>query len=189
VTLDGRDVRDVPLRDLRRRVALLGQHARLFARSVRDNVRLGVPEASEAEVATACRTAAAEPVLAKLPGGLDARVDPGAANLSGSERRRLALARVLARRPSVILLDEPEAGLPQALAERLMNDLREAARGRTCLVVTHRPDLLGTDSVVFLAGGRVAATGTHEELERSCEAYRSLLAQKRAVADRGGEER
>lgn len=179
VTLDGRDVREIPLADLRGRVAMLGQHSRLFARSVRDNLRIGAPEVEDAVVADACRTANADPVIAKLDGGLDAVVDPGAANLSGSERRRLALARVLARRPAVILLDEPEAGLSQAMAERLMADLREATRGKTCLVVTHRPDLLDTDSVVYLENGRVAAAGPHELLERTCEGYRGLLAQRR----------
>jgi ABC-type transport system involved in cytochrome bd biosynthesis fused ATPase/permease subunit len=115
-------------------------------------------------------------------GARHARIDPGAANLSGSERRRLALARILARNPAVLLLDEPEAGLPQATAERLLADLRAAVRGRTCLLVTHRPDLLQADEVVFLEEGRVAARGTHEELERTVEGYRRLLARRRAAA-------
>jgi ATP-binding cassette subfamily B protein len=189
VLLDGRDVRDVPLGDLRRRVAMLGQHSRLFARSVRDNLRVGAPQATDEVLAAACRTAAAEPLLAKLGGGLDAKVDPGAANLSGSERRRLALARVLARNPAVLLLDEPEAGLPQAMAEQLLRDVRAAAGGRTCLMVTHRPDLLAADEVVFLSRGRVAARGTHEELARTCADYGALLARRREDAAREGGER
>jgi ABC-type multidrug transport system fused ATPase/permease subunit len=179
VRLDGRDVRELPLRDLRRRVAMLGQHSRLFARSVRDNLRLGAPGAADDVLRAACRTAAAEPLLARLDGGLDAMIDPGAANLSGSERRRLALARVLARDPAVLLLDEPEVGLPQAMAEQLLRDVRAAARGRTCVMVTHRPDLLAADEVVFLAAGRVAARGTHDELVRTCVEYGKLLAQRR----------
>ncbi|MBI4914651.1 MAG: ABC transporter ATP-binding protein [Acidobacteria bacterium] len=186
VTLDGRDVRDVPLRELRRRVAMLGQHSRLFARSVRENLRMGAGTVSDEKLRAACRTAAAEPLLAKLGGGLDAAVDPGAANLSGSERRRLALARVLARDPAVLLLDEPEVGLPQAMAEQLLKDVRAAASGRTCLMVTHRPDLLEADEVVFLSGGRVAARGTHDELARTCEPYGKLLARRREGAGEGG---
>lgn len=187
VLLDGRDVRELSLRELRSRVALLRQHSKLFARSVRDNLRLGAAAADDDTLRAACRTAAAEPLLAKLEGGLDAMIDPGAANLSGSERRRLALARVLARNPSVLLLDELEAGLPQAMAERLLADVRAAVRGRTCLLVTHRPDLLQADEVVFLAEGRVAARGTHEELERTVEGYRRLLARRREAAEEGGE--
>jgi ABC-type multidrug transport system fused ATPase/permease subunit len=188
VLLDGREVRDVPLADLRRRVAMLGQHSRLFARSVRDNLRVGAPQATDEALTAACRTAAAGPLLAKLGGGLDAEVDPGAANLSGSERRRLALARVLARDPAVLLLDEPEAGLPQAMAEQLLRDVRAAAAGRTCLMVTHRPDLLAADEVVFLSGGRVAARGTHEELARTCADYGTLLSRRRENAAREGGE-
>ena len=187
VLLDGRDVRELPLRELRGRVALLRQHPKLFARSVRDNLRLGAAGTNDAGLRAACRTAAAEPLLKKLDGGLDAMVDPGAANLSGSERRRLALARVLARDPAVLLLDELEAGLPQAMAERLLADVRAAIHGRTCLLVTHRPDLLQPDEVVFLSEGRVAARGTHEELERTVVGYRSLLAQRRGAAEEGGE--
>jgi ATP-binding cassette subfamily B protein len=187
VLLDGRDVRELSLRELRGRVALLRQHPKLFARSVRDNLRLGAADTSDDGLRAACRTAAAEPLLEKLDGGLDAMVDPGAANLSGSERRRLALARVLARDPAVLLLDELEAGLPQAMAERLLVDVRRAVHGRTCLLVTHRPDLLQADEVVFLSEGRVAARGTHEELERTVEGYRSLLARRRGAAEEGGE--
>jgi len=187
VLLDGHDVRALSLRDLRSRVALLRQHAQLFARSVRDNLRLGAPDADDDTLRAACRIAAAEPLLAGLEGGLDAKIDPGAANLSGSERRRLALARVLARNPAVLLLDEPEAGLPPATAERLLADLRAAVRGRTCLLVTHRPDLLQADEVVFLAEGRVVARGPHEELERTVEGYRRLLARRREATRKGGE--
>jgi ATP-binding cassette subfamily B protein len=187
VRLDGRDVRELPLRELRRRLGMLGQHSRLFARSVRDNLRLGAAGAADDVLRAACRTAAAEPLLDRLDGGLDATVDPGAANLSGSERRRLALARVLARDPAVLLLDEPEVGLPQAMAEQLLQDVRAAARGRTCVMVTHRPDLLAADEVVFLAAGRVAARGTHDELARTCAEYGKLLAQRReSGAGEGG---
>jgi ABC-type multidrug transport system fused ATPase/permease subunit len=147
---------------------------------------MGAGGATDDELRRACRTAAAEPLLEKLGSGLDAMVDPGAANLSGSERRRLALARVLARDPAVLLLDEPEVGLPQAMAERLLRDVRAAATGRTCVMVTHRPDLLDADEVVFLSEGRVVARGTHEELARTCEAYGKLLARRREGAEEGG---
>lgn len=186
VLLDRRDLRGLPLAWLRRNVALLGQHARLFARSVRDNVALGAAGAPDAEIAEACRTALVDSVVAGLDGGLDARIDPGAANLSGSERRRLALARVLARRPRVLLLDEPETGLPEAAAARLMAGLRAAAPDRTYLIVTHRPDLVAADRVVFLDKGAIAASGTHEELAARCEAYGRLLARRRERPAEGG---
>ena len=114
--------------------------------------------------------------------GLDKVMPARGGTLSGSERRRLALVRLLLRDPDVILVDEIEAGLPQVMAVELFGAVRELGRGKTLVMVTHRPDLLHTDRVIFVHEGAILATGTHEELARSCEPYRSLLADKETTA-------
>jgi len=174
VTLDGHDVAALDVDHLRRRVAVLEQHPALFDRTLRDNLVLDDRAVEPDRLDRAIRAAELDEVVARLPAGLDTRLAGGGA-LSGSERRRVALARVLLADPDVILIDELEAGLPQAQAESLLAAVRAATAGKTCLLVTHRPDLLAVDRVAFLAGGRIVAQGRHDDLVASHEAYRSLL--------------
>ena len=174
VTLDGEDVAALDLDHLRRRVAVLEQHPALFDRTLRENLVLDDRAVDDARLAAAIRAAELDELVARLPGGLDHRLAGGGA-LSGSERRRVALARVLLADPDVVLIDELEAGLPQAQAESLLAAVRAATAGKTCLLVTHRPDLLAADRVAFLREGRIVAVGRHDDLAREQEAYRSLL--------------
>ena len=150
-----------------------------FARSVRDNLLLDDREVDEATIQQAVAVSQFTEVLERLPDGLDHKLPPGGGTLSGSEKRRLALARMLLRDPDVILIDELEAGLPQAQAQDILAAVREATRGKTCLMVTHRPDLLKVDRVAFVDKGCIVDVGTHEMLARRSEAYQSLLARRR----------
>jgi ABC-type multidrug transport system fused ATPase/permease subunit len=181
ITLDGADVATLDLDHLRRRVATLEQHPAVFDRTLRENLALDDRAVPLERVAEVLRATQLDEVIARLPKGLDERLAGGGA-LSGSERRRLALARVLLLDPDVVLIDELEAGLPQAQAEALLAATRAATAGKTCVLVTHRPDLLATDRVVFLAGGRIVDSGTHEDLAARNDAYRALLSR----ADREG---
>lgn len=174
VTLDGQDVAAFEIDHLRRRVAVLEQHPALFDRTLRENLVLDGRAVEPARLARAIKDAELDEVVARLPGGLDHRLAGGGA-LSGSERRRVALARVLLADPDVVLIDELEAGLPQSQAESLLAAVRTATAGKTCVMVTHRPDLLAADRVAFLSGGRIVALGRHDDLVASHEAYRSLL--------------
>jgi ABC-type multidrug transport system fused ATPase/permease subunit len=174
VTLDGADVAALEIDHLRRRVAVLEQHPALFDRTLRDNLVLDDRAVAPDRLAAALRAAELDEVVARLPAGLDTRLAGGGA-LSGSERRRVALARVLLADPDVILIDELEAGLPQAQAESLLAAVRAATAGKTCLLVTHRPDLLAADRVAFLDRGRIVAVGRHDDLVASHDAYRALL--------------
>jgi ATP-binding cassette subfamily C protein CydD len=174
VSLDGQDVAAIEIDHLRRRVAVLEQHPALFDRTLRENLVLDDRPVEPARLARAIKDAELDEVVARLPDGLDHRLAGGGA-LSGSERRRVALARVLLADPDVVLIDELEAGLPQAQAESLLAAVRAATAGKTCVMVTHRPDLLAADRVAFLSGGRIVALGRHDDLAASHEAYRSLL--------------
>jgi ATP-binding cassette, subfamily C, bacterial CydC len=155
VTLDGRDVRDYRQEDVRRAVALAGQGAHLFSASIRDNLELGRPEATDEELADALRAARLGEWVASLPEGLDTRVGELGAELSGGQRQRLVLARALLKDSPVLVLDEPTAHLDPPTASRLMEDVFEVAGERAVLLVTHRGEGLDlVDEIVEMAPGQ-----------------------------------
>jgi ATP-binding cassette subfamily B protein len=176
ITLDGTDVRDIPLVDLRTLVATAFEDATLFSASVRENLTLGRPGATDAEVAEATRVAQAEFVY-DLPWGLATRIGEQGLTLSGGQRQRLALARAVLGRPRVLVLDDPLSAL-DVHTEALVEDaLRRVLAGTTALVVAHRPStVLIADRVALLSGGTIAAVGTHSELLATVPQYRELLA-------------
>jgi ATP-binding cassette subfamily B protein len=177
VTLDGIDVRDLPLSQLRSVVATAFEDATLFSMSVRENLALGRPGATDADVAEALRVAQAE-FVHDLPWGLETRIGEQGLSLSGGQRQRLALARAVLGRPSVLVLDDPLSALDvhtEALVEKA---LREVLARTTALVVAHRPStVLLADRVALLEGGRITAVGRHSDLLAEVPAYRELLAQ------------
>lgn len=160
---------------LRERLVVAENDAELFAGTVRDTVA-GRQDPDDERVRAAVRTAAAEDVVEALPGGLDALLTSGGSTLSGGQRQRLRLARALYAAPDVLLAVEPTSAV-DALTEAAMIDrLREARQDLTTVVTTTSPLVLDrADEVVFLADGRAAATGTHEELLRDHPAYRHLV--------------
>jgi ATP-binding cassette, subfamily B, bacterial len=183
VTLDGVDVRDVPLRQLRTVVATAFEDATLFSMSVRENLTLGRPEATEADVEEALRVAQAE-FVHDLPWGLATRIGEQGLSLSGGQRQRLALARAVLGRPSVLVLDDPLSALDVHTEALVEQALRDVLAGTTALVVAHRPStVLLADRVALLADGRITAVGRHSDLLADVPAYRNLLAQDSELAE------
>jgi ATP-binding cassette subfamily B protein len=183
VTLDGVDVRDLPLQQLRTVVATAFEDATLFSMSVRENLTLGRPGATDDEIAEALRVAQAE-FVHDLPWGLATRIGEQGLSLSGGQRQRLALARAVLGRPSVLVLDDPLSALDVHTEALVESALREVLAETTALVVAHRPStVLLADRVALLDGGRIAAVGRHSELLVEVPAYRDLLAQESELAE------
>ena len=180
VLLDGVDVRDLRLADLRTRVAMAFEDATLFSASVRENLTLGREDASDADVAEAIEVAQAG-FVHDLPFGLATRIGEQGLSLSGGQRQRLALARAVLGRPKVLVLDDPLSAL-DVHTEKLVEDaLRRVLAGTTALIVAHRPStVLLADRVALLSDGRIADVGTHSELLARSPAYRDLLSQQSA---------
>ncbi|NYI06521.1 ABC transporter ATP-binding protein [Allostreptomyces psammosilenae] len=175
VTLDGVDVRDLPLERLRTLVATAFEEPILFSASVRDNVLLGHPEGTDEDVRRALEIAQADFVDA-LPQGLDTRIGEQGLSLSGGQRQRLALARAVAARPRFLVLDDPLSALDVHTEAAVEQALRRVLATTTALIVAHRPStVMLADRVAVLREGRVTETGTHEELLASSPFYRYLL--------------
>jgi ATP-binding cassette subfamily B protein len=178
VTLDGVDVRDLPLEQLRSVVATAFEDATLFSMCVRENLTLGRPDASDDDVDEALRVAQAG-FVHDLPWGLSTRIGEQGLSLSGGQRQRLALARAVLGRPSVLVLDDPLSALDVHTEALVEAALREVLAETTALVVAHRPStVLLADRVALLQDGRITAVGTHSELLADVPAYRDLLAQE-----------
>ncbi len=178
VRVDGTDVRNIDPRALPQVFGVLGQASRLFERSVAANLGMGLEAPPEALKVRETLTQVEMAELVSGEGrGLDTQVRAVPPNFSGGEQRRLLLARMMLRDSRVLVIDEPEAGLPSATAEAILARVAELSGGRTTLVVTHAPHLLRSVFNVVLDGGKVAAMGTHAELVEGSEIYRSLLAE------------
>ncbi len=182
--VDGVDVRELALADLRRRVAYVAQDLFLFTGTVLDNVRLFDPSVDEARVWRALETVGAAEFVGKLPQGLAAPVEERGGTFSQGERQLLAFARALVAEPDVLVLDEATASIDSASEERLQRALAVTLRGRTALVVAHRLSTVrGADRILVLERGSVVESGTHDELLARGGAYAAMLAQVHAGRD------
>ncbi|NQX36191.1 ABC transporter ATP-binding protein [Herbiconiux sp. VKM Ac-2851] len=175
VRVDGVDVRDLTREELRSRVAMAFEEATLFSKTVRENVLLGRPDASEADLREALDIAQAS-FVDELPHGLDTKVGEEGLSLSGGQRQRLALARAIAAKPSVLVLDDPLSALDVDTEALVEAALRRVLATTTALIVAHRPSTVAlADRVALLEDGRITAVGTHSELLATSEHYRFVI--------------
>ncbi len=165
ITVDGHDIRDVTLQSLRGQMGIVLQEPYLFSGTIADNIRLGRPEATDAELQEAAAIVGLHELIARLPEGYDTIVRERGVNLSVGQRQLVSFARALLRRPRILLLDEATANIDSATEARLQRALGELLRGRTAFVIAHRlATVRNADLIVVLRHGEIVEQGTHEEL-------------------------
>jgi ATP-binding cassette subfamily B protein len=177
VTIDGTDVRDLRLDDVRRAVATVFSETFLFTDSVRANIGYARSDATAADVERAARLAGAHDFVQRLPDGYDTLLGERGYSLSGGQRQRLAIARAILADPAVLILDDATSAVDATKEHEIRAALGEAMRGRTTLVIAHRAATIAlADRVAVLEGGRIVEEGTHAELLQRSDRYRRLLA-------------
>lgn len=176
ITLDGHDLRDLSLDSLRRNIGVVFQEALLFNRSIRDNLLVGRPDATQEEIERACRMAEAHEFIARKPQGYDTMVGERGSALSGGQRQRLAIARALLKDPPVLILDEATSALDAATEARVQKALKALMAGRTTFIIAHRLSTVrDADEILVFDGGKVVERGDFETLVRQGGRFAELV--------------
>ncbi|HKD32837.1 MAG TPA: ABC transporter ATP-binding protein [Gaiellaceae bacterium] len=182
VLLDGHDLRNLRLADVRRAVALVFEETFLFSESVRENIRVGRPEANDEDVRRAALLAGAAAFIDDLPDGYETVLGERGFSLSGGQRQRVAIARAILADPAVLVLDDATSAVDATKEHEIRAALAQVMRGRTTLVIAHRPATIAlADRVAVLEDGRIVEEGTHADLLARSVRYRALLALEEAA--------
>lgn len=182
VLVGGKDVRALSLAELRSRIGFCHQKAALFSGSIADNIRYGNQNADEAGIEAAALTAQALDFISELEGGFESRVAEGGSNLSGGQRQRVAIARALARNPDLYVFDDSFSALDGRTDARLRAALQKRTKSASVLVVSQKIETVKhADRIVVLDDGRIAGSGTHEELLLLCPLYKQLAESQNAA--------
>jgi ATP-binding cassette subfamily B protein len=176
ITIDAQKLSRFTLESIREQIGVVLQQPLLFAGTVRENIAYGKFDATEQEIVAAAEAADADEFIRSLPDGYDTKVGERGDTLSGGQRQKLALARVIIKDPSMLVLDEPTASLDAASAAQVNATLRELSRRRTTLWVSHRlADVQHADVILVLEDGRVTQRGRHDDLVRQGGWYRDMF--------------
>ena len=175
VAIQGVNVKDWSQKDLLEKVGIVPQKATLFEGTIRDNMKLGKPDATDEEINQALITAQAKEVVDGKKGGLDAILEQNGRNLSGGQKQRLTIARALVKNPSILILDDSASALDFATDLHLRQAIRSLAGQRTVFIVSQRvSSVRSADKILVLNDGMLAGSGTHEQLLKSCSVYQEI---------------
>jgi ATP-binding cassette subfamily B multidrug efflux pump len=175
VTIDGLDVRQIEQDSLLAKVGMALQETVLFSGTVRDNIRYGQPDAGDGEVMAAAKAAQAHEFILELPDGYDTHIEQRGVNLSGGQKQRIAIARALLLQPKILILDDSTSAVDVETEAKIQDGLESLMRGRTSFIVAQRiSTVLNADKIVVLDKGRIAASGTHQQLMQSSAIYQEI---------------
>ena len=175
VLVDGIDVKDYPEGSLIQKIGVVPQKAVLFEGTIRDNLKWGNEDASDEELMEAVELAQAKEVVEGKPGGLSAKIEQNGRNFSGGQKQRLTIARALVKKPEILILDDSASALDMATDQRLRTALRSLDFNPTVFIVSQRASgIRDADMILVLDDGRIAGSGTHEQLMENCETYREI---------------
>ena len=175
VYVGGRNVKDYTMEALRSGCAMVLQKNTLFSGTIRENLRWGRADATDAEIEEACRMACADEFIQRMPAGYDTYIEQGGTNVSGGQKQRLCIARAILRRPKVLILDDSTSAVDTATDAKIRGALKTALPGATKLIIAQRiTSVMDADMILVLDDGRVVGQGTHAQLMESCEIYREV---------------
>ena len=183
ITIDGTDIRDLRLRELRRNIAIVFEDTFLFSDTIRNNIAYGRLDADDAAIERAARLAHAADFIEQMPEGYDTIVGEQGFSLSGGQRQRLAIARAILMEPRILILDDATSSVDARMEEEIRSALREVMQGRTTIIISHRLSTISlADQVVLVDNGRVEETGTHSQLLHRSARYNEVLGQQLEAA-------
>lgn len=175
VCVGGHNVKDYTMEALRSGCAMVLQKNTLFSGTIRENLRWGRADATDAEIEEACRMACADEFIRRMPDGYDTYIEQGGTNVSGGQKQRLCIARAILRRPRVLILDDSTSAVDTATDARIRGALKTALPGTTKLIIAQRiTSVMDADMILVLDDGHVVGQGTHTQLMESCEIYREV---------------
>ncbi len=182
ITLDGHEIAALTTESLRSQIGLVMQETILMSGTIRQNMRLAKPDATDTEIKDALQSAEAWEFVDSMPEGLDTVLGERGVRLSGGQRQRIAIARVFLKDPPIVLLDEATSALDTVTEKKIQRTMSRLFRGRTSIVVAHRlSTIIDSSMIVYLRKGEVIATGTHEQLRHTCDEYAQLCRQQKLV--------
>ena len=185
VMIGGSDVRNIPLSQVMERVGYVSQDNYLFHLSIRENIRIGKPDATDAEIEQAAKKASCHEFISALPQGYDTVAGDGGNNLSGGEKQRIAIARAILKDSPIIVLDEATAFTDPENEAVIQRSIGELVTGKTLIVIAHRLSTITmADKIIVMNHGRIEAEGRHQALLESCELYRTLWNAHISVSDK-----
>lgn len=189
ITLDGVELRDLPLEELRQQIGFVPQKGVLFSGTIASNLRFGNPDASDAEVQQAAEIAQAMEFIQEKPDRFDSAIAQGGTNVSGGQKQRLTIARAIAKHPKVFVFDDSFSALDLKTDAALRKALGEQVQDSTMIIVAQRiSTILHADQILVLEEGKIVGKGTHEELLKNCEVYQQIAKSQLSPSELGLEE-